>query len=423
MKISFFYSFQLISKLYAVFLAFVTMIRRIFSTFIDFPTSNHHLEFFQPNSTLSPHHSWPVENLKFLFDSAPCFPVNAKQIRVISEPKDFYESVLKNASTAKNRISFASLYFGIGKLETDLVSTIKKNLKENCDLKVNILLDYTRGTRGKKNSKVMLMPLIKESDNCKVSLYHTPMLRGITKKLAPARYNELIGLQHMKIYLFDDTVILSGANLSSDYFTNRQDRYIEIEDRKLSDFFASVIEKVQEFSMKVNKSGEITLHEDWKHLPYEGDYNAFVSEAKKRLQSFFHHAFEDQSRSHINEKEINEDIDTWIFPTLEMGQLNIHHDSIVTKKILESAEEGSFLNIATGYFNLTQSYMDTLVNECKANCSITMAHPNANGFKGSKGPAGGIPDAYTLIARKFYEQMQKANQDNRISLLEYERDG
>jgi CDP-diacylglycerol--glycerol-3-phosphate 3-phosphatidyltransferase len=395
------------------------MIRRIFSTFIDFP-SNHHLEFFQPSSTVNPHRSWPVDNLSFLFELAPCFPVNANKIRVISEPTEFYESILSNASTAKNRIAFASLYLGIGKLENDLVNAIQRNLKENRDLKVNILLDYTRGTRGKKNSKVMLMPLVQESDNCKFSLYHTPMLRGMTKRLAPGRYNELIGLQHMKIYLFDDTVILSGANLSSDYFTNRQDRYIEIKDGKLSDFFSSVIEKVQEFSMKVNRSGEITLHESWKHMPYEGDYRDFANEAKQRLQSFFHNAFEDQSRSHVKETE---DVDTWIFPTLEMGQLNVHHDSLVTKKILESAEDGSTLNIATGYFNLTQTYMDTLVNECKANCSIIMAHPNANGFKGSKGPAGGIPDAYTLIARKFYEQMQKSNQDDRISLLEYERDG
>jgi CDP-diacylglycerol---glycerol-3-phosphate 3-phosphatidyltransferase len=187
----------------------------------------------------------------------------------------------------------------------------------------------------------------------------------------------------------------------------------------LSDFFSLVIEKVQEFSMKVNRSGEITLHESWKHVPYEGDYRDFAGEAKKRLQDFFTNAFEDQTKGAV---VVNEDVDTWIFPTLEMGQLNVHHDSLVTRRIMSSAESGSLLNIATGYFNLTQTYMDTLVNDCKANCSIIMAHPNANGFKGSKFPSGGIPDAYTLIARKFYEQMKKSFQHNRISLLEYERE-
>ena len=46
--------------------------------------------------------------------------------------------------------------------------------------------------------------------------------------MIPDKYNELIGLQHCKLFVFDDSVIISGANLSTDYFTNRQDRYILI---------------------------------------------------------------------------------------------------------------------------------------------------------------------------------------------------
>lgn len=45
----------------------------------------------------------------------------------------------------------------------------------------------------------------------------------------------------------------------------------------------------------------------------------------------------------------------------------------------------------------------------------------ANGFLGAKGPAGGIPAAYSLLAKKFYETIQKNHQDHRVSLLEYER--
>lgn len=55
----------------------------------------------------------------------------------------------------------------------------------------------------------------------KVYLYHTPKLRGLLRLLLPERYNELIGIQHMKLYMFDDSIIISGANLSQDYFTNR----------------------------------------------------------------------------------------------------------------------------------------------------------------------------------------------------------
>ena len=151
------------------------------------------------------------------------------------------------------------------------------------------------------------MPLIQESKNCNLSLYHTPALRGLTKRLAPSRWNELLGLQHMKLYLFDDTVIISGANLSNDYFTNRQDRYLMVEDKPLADFFSDFIGKVQEFSMKVQQDGEINLHEKWKLSPYESAHNEFALEAKTRIQTFFHDTYEKQknlAQDHTSELNI-----------------------------------------------------------------------------------------------------------------------
>lgn len=47
----------------------------------------------------------------------------------------------------------------------------------------------------------------------------------------------------------------------------------------------------------------------------------------------------------------------------------------------------------------------------------------ANGFLGAKGPAGGIPWAYSLIAHKFHKQVVNNKQQFRINLLEYLRIG
>lgn len=274
------------------------MIRRLVSTFIELPNSNLlNSEFLPQSSNLSQRNYFrepQLHYLNWLCDAAPCFPVDGSKISVINEPQDFYNAVLERASAAKFRIMLASLYLGIGKLETDLVKSIEHNMKENGSLQVDILLDYTRGTRGKHNSKTMLMPLIQNSKNCRLSLYHTPVLRGITKKLAPARWNELLGLQHMKLYLFDDTVIMSGANLSNDYFTNRQDRYVMVEDKNLANFFSEFMGKVQEFSLQVHQNGNINLHDNWKMLPYKSSHNEFANEAKNRIQGFFHSAHEKQ---------------------------------------------------------------------------------------------------------------------------------
>ncbi|XP_004536599.1 CDP-diacylglycerol--glycerol-3-phosphate 3-phosphatidyltransferase, mitochondrial [Ceratitis capitata] len=361
-----------------------------------------------------------LESLSWLHNVAPCFPLRGDQIQIIHEPNHFYETLVQRSSVARERIVLASLYLGTGHMENAFVQTLRRSLQQQSSLRVNVLLDFTRGTRGDVNSKTMLLPLVRDfGEQMRLSLYHTPDLRGLTKRLAPPRWNELLGLQHMKVYLFDDAVLISGANLSNDYFTNRQDRYILIEDKPLADFYAQFISRVQEFSLAVNKNAQEELHKDGKILPYEGVKEEFIMHAKQRITDFMQVTYVQQQKAVEEQKGA----DTWIFPLVEMGQIGIHHDSLVTRQLLSSSIERSRLKLATGYFNLTQEYMDTLANNCLAQCSILMAHPNANGFQGASGPAGGIPAAYTLIAKKFYENLVHLKQSHRVNFFEYEKDG
>lgn len=53
---------------------------------------------------------------------------------------------------------------------------------------------------------------------------------------------EIFGVHHMKAHVFDHTVMITGANLSEDYFTDRQDRYYIIEDcEPLANYFEDLI--------------------------------------------------------------------------------------------------------------------------------------------------------------------------------------
>lgn len=284
------------------------MIRRFFATFFEYQASPVEIWPSTTTTTLGNclfNKSPSLESLSWLYSCAPCFPVSADKISVIQIPSVFYETLVAKSTNAKHRIKLASLYLGTGQLEQTLVAAIHENLRENKDLTVDILLDFTRGTRGEINSKTKVLPLLKESEKCVLSLYHTPVLRGITKRLAPPRWNELLGLQHMKIYLFDDTVILSGANLSNDYFTNRQDRYIMIEDKHVADFYSDFLGKVQEFSLKVDKNGNESLHERWKYSPYESSHQDFAKAAKKLVTDFVNDTWEKQNRvNHVGKGKI-----------------------------------------------------------------------------------------------------------------------
>lgn len=364
-----------------------------------------------------------LESLEWLNSLSPCFPINGNQVKLIFKPDEFYNNLMTMYSNAKQRIFMASLYFGTGQLENSLMNAIRENIAQNPDIQVNILIDYTRGTRGlTESSKNLLQPLVVEGKNVLFSMYHTPNLRGLVKYCIPARWNELIGLQHMKIYIADDTVIISGANLSNDYFTNRQDRYIMITDKNISDFYAKLIEKVQDFSLQVSSNGEFTLHSNGSSLPYKGSRSEFVNNARTSIENFMAETKQVQ-HLRISEPDKTGSEDTWVYPLIEMGQFNLHHDSIATEKIFTNALPESKLNIATGYFNLTQTYMNALIASCKAKCDILMAHPTANGFLGAKGIANNIPSAYSQIAKNFYVKLRDAGQTNRIHLYEYQRPG
>lgn len=185
----------------------------------------------------------PVELQYFnwIYSVAPCFPVKSSKINIIHDPSNFYNIICERFRNAKHRISIASLYIGTGHLEKALLEETKENLLKNKDLPLKVLLDYQRGTRGEVNSVTLLKDFLNGTDNSRISLYQTPRLHGAWSKALPSRYNEIVGLQHMKLYIADDSVLLSGANCSNDYFGQRQDRYIEIEDANLAKFYNELI--------------------------------------------------------------------------------------------------------------------------------------------------------------------------------------
>lgn len=383
------------------------MLRKLINTVIDTPLQT-------PTAFPHPFTKKETLHLSWLTQLTPCFPISAKNISILYEPADFYNALLEYGQKAKERITIASLYLGNGDLEKKLVKSLMDN-SQLSQLKINILLDYARGSRFANNSRKMLQPLLQQSSSCTLSLYHTPTLRGVLKKVMPNRWNELFGVQHMKLYIFDDTLIISGANLSNDYFTNRQDRYFVIKDNNLCDFYDGLIKRVQKFSIKVDENDSEEFGEYGS--PYEGSKNNFIEKAGDGIEKYLAEVKVDQN----NHK--HEGFDTWIFPLVQMGQLGVVQDVQVTARIFGDALPGTRMNIATAYFNLTHDYVRSLIFKSKAECNLLMAHPEANGFLGAKGMAGGIPDGYTLLARRFKAQLDRQCQQNRIHLLEYIRKG
>jgi len=362
-----------------------------------------------------------AECFKFLADELPGFRVHGSQIKIIQEPEQFYQELINKISSSKSRIVMAALYLGTGKMEKNLVQRIGESLDREQDLRVKILLDWCRGTRlvDSESSASVLAPLKSQDDErCQVTMYHTPYLRGFLKWLLPSKMNEMVGLQHCKVYVFDDTLIMSGANLSRDYFTKRQDRYIVIEDcAGLADYYEDLVDTIGSFSLVMDKEQKFETSNDLVNHPHEGQLSEFINESSSLVSRFL----EDQK---MKNKTDLKDFDTIVFPSVQMGQLNITQDSTITSRLLRlAAESGGTFHLGTGYFNLTDNYIADMMDQSQSSFKLLMAHPQANGFLGARGLAGAIPSAYTLLSKNFWNLVLSRNMQDRIKMFEYKRDG
>lgn len=168
-----------------------------------------------------------------------------------------------------------------------------------------------------------------------------------------------------------------------------------------------------------------------------GDRAAYCKAANKRVMDVINSARTRQQMLHAQTFHSNslltqEDAaaagdqrpapDTWIYPLIQMKPFEIQIDEIVTETLLTEAERGAKVYLTTGYFNLTQAYMD-LVLGTRAEYQILLASPEVNGFFGAKGVAGAIPAAYVHIERQFYSEVCSLGQQERVQLQEYWRRG
>ncbi|KAL3985196.1 hypothetical protein ACH3XW_37620 [Acanthocheilonema viteae] len=352
------------------------------------------------------------DTLQWLPENAPYVEVDPEKIKIIETPTEFYDKLLCLIREAKERIVISTLYLGCGSYEEALVDELEKALDMNPNIKMSILMDYLRGTRGgaKSSSVVLLKRLMPLAS---VYLFHTPCLRGLKKMILPERVNEVIGLQHMKLLLFDNHVIFTGANLSHIYFTNRRDRYILIENcPQLADFVDSLVEAVGSCSFMLNVRGITSLAEKCDVHPFKGSFEAYKSMLHSRVMSALN-AFSKQSDSRSTFTT-----GTRIYPLLQMGIVSINQEFEFLKNLLSLQNPQLSLTVSSGYFNFTDCYIDLVAKQNSFEMDIVYASPQANGFYQASGLFGFIPLMYVYISHLFYKMIGP-----NIRLFEYNRPG
>eukprot|EP00474_Spongospora_subterranea_P004360 CRZ04818.1 hypothetical protein [Spongospora subterranea] len=340
-----------------------------------------------------------VNHIKQLLEgnSLSPFPLDPDKVAVLKSPEDFYQSLLELISHSKDRISLSSLYLGVDDQESALVQRLRFQIHKTPSLAINFVLDYHRAQRrdpNLRNSFTCLEPLVADrSPRFRLHLYRSPLFSPYHNLLGE-RIKEVIGVQHTKLYVFDDTVIISGANLSRSYFTNRQDRYYQITDRHLANYVHELVACIGNASFSY-VYGETALSPPVNPLSLQNLPGISSAYARSSRGS-----------------------NTWIFPAIQLGCINVRLDERALFSVLRSISvKECSLTLASGYFNPVSS-LEKHLKTCDS--TILTASPMANAFFNAQGVSKFIPHVYSAIEQRFLSQK---NRVNKVSLMEYSRHG
>ncbi|GBE81880.1 hypothetical protein BKA93DRAFT_743850 [Sparassis latifolia] len=370
-----------------------------------------------------------------LAERQPCFPMSSSDVHIMHEPQDFYQCLLDMIRRARRRIFISSLY--IGSEDVELIDALHVSLQQNPSLKIHIHLDFNRSTRpGPQSTARLLLPLLQEYPNrvC-VALFRSPKLKGIMAKLVPPRFNEGWGTWHPKIYGADDDVLISGANLNTSYFSNRQDRYLRFTAQpQLAGYCFDFLQHASGFSYSLLPS-PLSKEEYTLQWPDEHTHPHYIeTKAQRSLRSFQNshlaespQLLDDQlastsSLEKIDVEKLNvNQPDVLVFPVIQAGLFDIREeeDSLAllfdelgthTPTSTSPSYGGPLMDLTSGYFGLYKPYQDLVLRSGVA-CRILAASPKANGFYGSKGVSGRIPEGYTLLEKRFMRAVRHSGRE------------
>lgn len=120
--------------------------------------------------------------------------------------------------------------------------------------------------------------------------------------------------------------------------------------------------------------------------------------------------------------------DTVVYPLSQLKQLLPSDTSTelpaltsILRTMASPAFSGSSWMFTAGYFNPDPSLTKLLISTSSRQGTVVTASPWANGFYGSSGISGLLPPAYTLLARRFLERVQKAGRAENIILKEWRK--
>ena len=326
-------------------------------------------------------------------DALNTLTVNAEKISIIDSTRGFREKLLELIHKAKHRIYITALYLQDDESGQEILRAIYEAKQKNPDLDVKIFVDFLRAQRG-------LMGYPESIGNVRLyreyaEKYEHPIdILGV-----PVKTKEVLGVLHLKGFVFDDTLLYSGASLNDIYLQQseryRYDRYHVIEDKALCD---SMVRFLQKYIVKSNAVKSLTEEK----IPNKKQLKPSIKQLKKNLR-VGDYLFKPEG-SPISDEEVS------LTPLLGFGGRKNQLNRTIYEMVKNTQ---SFITIYTPYFNLPNLINRAVRRTLKKGktVNIVIGDKTANDFyipaDQKFNRIGIVPYVYETNLRAFVKRNQK----------------
>lgn len=330
----------------------------------------------------------------------PMLSQNPENIKILHTAADFRYELLKQIENAQQRIYIVALYLENDDAGREIFTALYEAKQKNPTLDINVLVDWHRAQRGligaeKSDGNAALYREFSEKYE------HSINVLGV-----PVRNKEVFGVLHLKGFIFDDTVVYSGASLNDVYLAHKDkyrfDRYHVLNNALLANSMVSFIKKTLIASPAVNCLSQQN-RPDTKSLKPE------IKELRKQL-GLANYQFTSQTRK---EGEVG------ITPLVGLGRKGNKLNNYIRTLLASATSE---ITICTPYFNSPKPIAKELKKALRRGVKVTIivGDKTANDFYISPEEEfktiAGLPYLYEINLRNFAKANETYIASRQLSL-------
>lgn len=342
-----------------------------------------------------------THNYRTLLQRLPQLAINAEQMDILHSAQGFKQRLLELIGAAQQRIYLVALYLQDDDAGREILTALYEAKQANPALDIRLFVDFHRAQRGLIGHKG-------QGGNHKMyQAFAEHYAQPIEVYGVPVKGREVLGVLHLKGFVFDDTLLYSGASINDIYLHQQEryrfDRYHQFNDTALANTMVDYIQR-----LFIDNPAVVSLTDE--PIASARQLRPMIRQFKqqmKRTQYQFEHQTRQQGQVSVT-------------PLAGLGKIGNRLNRAI-RSTLRSAQQQLF--ICTPYFNLPKPLAKDIRGLLKKGVEVTIVigDKTANDFYIAPDQPfrtiGGLPYLYEANLRRFARAHQTSIYQGKLNIM------